>query len=88
MSVKIKVPNKFYNGIMAGVTFHKGVALFEDEKLGKEIASRFGYEVIAVEVIEPEVETEKEPEVEAVKEPVKPKTAKKTAKKAVSKEGK
>lgn len=45
MAVKVIVPNKFFNGKRAGVKFVDGVGVFDNDKLGKEIAERFGYEV-------------------------------------------
>lgn len=43
--IKVIVPNKNYNEKVFGVQFHNGVAEFEDEEKGREIAKRFGYEV-------------------------------------------
>ncbi len=43
------VPNKGYEGYYGGVRFHKGVGIFEDEELAKELAKRYGYEVVKVD---------------------------------------
>ncbi|MEH7117208.1 hypothetical protein V7128_07270 [Neobacillus vireti] len=49
MAVKVIVPNPNYSETFVGVEFKNGVGVFEDEKLGKEIAEAFGYKVEADE---------------------------------------
>lgn len=46
MAIKVRVPNGSFNGIRGGVVFTNGVGIFEDEKLGRQVADSFGYEVI------------------------------------------
>lgn len=46
MAIKLKVPNPNFNGVRGGVKFEKGVGVFEDEKLGREVAASLGYEII------------------------------------------
>lgn len=45
MAVKLHVPNKSYEGYFGGVRFSRGVGHFEDEKLARELAAKFGYEI-------------------------------------------
>jgi hypothetical protein len=81
--VEMHVPNKSYDGIYGGVRFHKGIGIFEDVEKAKELASRYGYEIVEIEAEKEEVK------VEEVKE-IKPKaTPKKRAsrKKAEPKDG-
>jgi FAD synthase len=54
MAVKVIVPNPNYSEFFVGVEFKNGVGLFEDEKLGKEIAETFGYKVEPVEEVKAE----------------------------------
>jgi len=82
--VEMHVPNKSYDGIYGGVRFHKGIGIFEDVEKAKELAGRYGYEIVEIEV-----EKVEEVKVEEVKE-IKPKaTPKKRAsrKKAEPKDG-
>lgn len=44
MAVKVKVPNKNYNEVFAGVRFVNGVGVFEDEAQGIDVAKTLGYE--------------------------------------------
>ncbi|MDC3413966.1 hypothetical protein [Terrihalobacillus insolitus] len=46
MAIKVKVPNENFDGERGGVKFEKGIGVFEDEKVGRELAASFGYEVI------------------------------------------
>lgn len=43
--VKVITPSKIFNGVRGGVAFHKGVGIFTDEKLAKEVATKFGYKM-------------------------------------------
>lgn len=82
------VPNKSYDGIYGGVRFHNGVGVFTDVEKAKELASRYGYEIVEIKSEKEEVKVE-EVKVEEVKE-TKPKaTPKKRAsrKKAEPKDG-
>lgn len=54
MAVKVTVPNKNYNEFYFGVQFKNGVAVFEDEKKGKEVASRLGYQVEEIPAVKAE----------------------------------
>lgn len=45
MALTVKTPNPAYEGTIAGVRFQKGIALFEDEKLAREISKDFGFEI-------------------------------------------
>lgn len=45
MAVKVIVPSKTYNDVYMGVKFENGVGIFEDEQLGKDVASVLGYEI-------------------------------------------
>ena len=47
--VEMHVPNKGYNGIYGGVRFHGGVGIFEDVEVAKELAKRYGYEIVEIE---------------------------------------
>jgi len=79
--VEMHVPNKSYDGIYGGVRFHKGVGVFEDVDTAKDLAKRYGYEIV-------ELEAEKVEEVkEEVKEAAKPAPKKRSRKKAEPKAG-
>jgi hypothetical protein len=84
--VEMHVPNKGYNGIYGGVRFHKGVGIFTDVEVAKELANRYGYEIVE---IEPEVKEAKPKKVKAEPKEEKPKAPKKraTRKKAEPKDG-
>ena len=78
--IKVIVPNKQYNDKAHGVQFNNGVAEFENEAYGREIAKRLGYKV--EEVTKPAVKAEAE------KAPAKRKApAKKPAEKEAVKKG-
>jgi hypothetical protein len=79
--VEMHVPNKGYEGYYGGVRFQKGVGIFTDVKKAKELAGRYGYEIV-------EIKDEEKP-VEEVKEEkaVKPAPKKRTRKKAEPKAG-
>lgn len=77
--VEMHVPNKSYEGYYGGVKFSKGVGVFTDVKYAKELAGRYGYEIVELEA-EPEAEKAVEVEVEKVK-------PKRTRKKAEPKAG-
>jgi hypothetical protein len=49
MAVKVIVPNKQYSDVFMGVRFENGVGIFEDEKVAREIADFFGYEIEELE---------------------------------------
>lgn len=42
------VPNKAYNGYYGGVKFEKGVGVFTDVEVAKELANRYGYEIVEI----------------------------------------
>lgn len=65
--IKVIVPNKKYNERYFGVQFVDGVAIFEDEKEGKAIADRLGYEVVE----EKKVPTKTKPKAPVKKAPAK-----------------
>lgn len=48
MAIEVHVPNKSYEGYYGGVRFQKGVGIFEDEVLGKDLAERYQYEIIEI----------------------------------------
>lgn len=54
--VEIHVPNKSYDGYYGGVKFSKGVGVFTDIELAKDLASRYGYELVEVKSEEKAVE--------------------------------
>jgi hypothetical protein len=86
MTIKVTVPNKYFNGVREGVKFAKGEAMVEDNALAKYFVSR-GYTVeeIAVEPDEPVQDIQDEPEVkEIAPEPEKKAPAKKRATKKVA----
>lgn len=76
--VEMHVPNKSYEGYYGGVKFVKGVGVFEDVELAKELASRYGYEIVEVGV----EKKEKAEVVKEVAEEVKPAPKKRTSRKA------
>lgn len=53
MVIKIKVPNKNYEGVIAGVLFTRGEAIFENEDLAKRIADDLGYALVCEAKPEP-----------------------------------
>lgn len=65
--VIVKVPNRFYSGVIADVHFENGEGRFENEAVARKIAKQFGFDVIevkaevteVVEVVEPKVEKPK-----------------------------
>lgn len=85
MAIEMHVPNKSYDGYYGGVRFHKGVGVFEDEKLAKELAKRYSYELVKVDgETEAAVVVEEEVAAEDVE---KPEPKKKSRKKATPKAG-
>ena len=78
--VEMHVPNKSYDGYYGGVRFIKGVGVFEDVEFAKDLAKRYGYEIV-------EIKEGKEVEevVEVAEE--KPAPKKRTRKKAEPKAG-
>ncbi|MGD2330684.1 hypothetical protein ACP8H5_21070 [Bacillus subtilis] len=80
--VEMHVPNKQYDGYYGGVRFHKGVGVFEDVELAKELAGRYGYEIVEIKEENAEVEVE-----EVKEEAEKPVPKKRTRKKAAPKAG-
>lgn len=79
--VEMHVPNKAYEGYYGGVRFTKGVGIFEDVKYAKQLAKRYGYEIV-------EIKEDKEVKAEEVKEVAeKPAPKKRTRKKAEPKAG-
>lgn len=42
------VPNKSYDGYYGGVKFDKGVGVFEDVELAKDLAGRYGYKLVEI----------------------------------------
>lgn len=67
--VIVKVPNRFYRGVIANVQFDNGEGRFEDEKVAREIAKQFGFDVIEVDAKAAEAEEVVEPKVEKPKRP-------------------
>lgn len=63
--VKVRVPNKNYDGEVAGVRFNRGEAVFENEALAKALCDDLGYELV-----------KEEPKEEAPKEATKKKAGK------------
>lgn len=61
MPVKVIVPNKNYNESYFGEQFVNGVAVFEDEKKGREIAERLGYQVEEIKVEKPKAPVKRKP---------------------------
>lgn len=57
--VEMHVPNKSYDGYYGGVKFTNGVGVFTDVAVAKDLAKRYGYEL---------VEIKEEKEVKDVKE--------------------
>jgi hypothetical protein len=82
--VEIHVPNKSYNGYQGEVKFNRGVAVFEDEKLAKVLAERYGYELVKIEASK-EVKEVKEEKPKAAPKAKAP--AKRTRKKVDPKAG-
>ncbi|MCY8256455.1 hypothetical protein ACM5ME_17895 [Bacillus subtilis] len=82
MAVEMHVPNKQYDGYYGGVRFHKGVGVFKDVELAKELAGRYGYEIVEIEEEKVEVKAE-----EVKEEAEKPAPKKRTRKKAATKAG-
>lgn len=80
--VEMHVPNKQYDGYYGGVRFHKGVGVFEDVELAKELAGRYGYKIVEIKEENAEVEVE-----EVKEEAEKPAPKKRTRKKATPKAG-
>ncbi|MDA1509578.1 hypothetical protein ORN01_24975 [Bacillus cereus] len=73
--VEMHVPNKSYEGYYGGVKFTKGVGVFEDVALAKDLAERYGYEIVEIKEGK---EVEKAVEV-AEETPAKPKRTRKKA---------
>jgi hypothetical protein len=81
--VEMHVPNKGYNGIYGGVRFHGGVGVFNDVEVAKELADRYGYEIVEIEPeakpkakkakAEPKEEKPKAPKKRATRKKVEPK---------------
>lgn len=69
------VPNKSYSGYYGGVAFRNGVGIFTDVEKAKELATRYGYEIVETK----EEVTEVAKEVVVV-EDVKPAPKKRTRK--------
>lgn len=66
--VIVKVPNRFYRGVIANVQFDNGEGRFEDVELAHKIAKQFGFEVVesnAAVVEKPVAEVKDEPKSEA-----------------------
>lgn len=65
--VIVRVPNRFYRGVIADVQFENGEGRFENEEVARKIATQFGFAVVeekteaaeAVEVVETKVEKPK-----------------------------
>ncbi|MHC5291071.1 hypothetical protein CHCC14819_0438 [Bacillus licheniformis] len=51
--VEMHVPNKSYDGYYGGVKFSKGVGIFEDVEMAKELAGRYGYEIVEIKEDKP-----------------------------------
>jgi hypothetical protein len=67
--VEMHVPNKSYEGYYGGVRFSKGVGVFTDEKKARELAERYGYEIVEIaKEVKEEVKAEEVKEV-AVEKP-------------------
>jgi hypothetical protein len=78
MAIEMHVPNKQYDGYYGGVRFHKGVGIFEDVEKAKELAKRYGFEIVS-----PEGEKEVEVKAEVAEKPApKKRVRKKPAPKA------
>lgn len=43
--VIVRVPNRFYEGVIADVHFRNGEGHFEDAALAKQIADQFGFQI-------------------------------------------
>lgn len=70
--VIVKVPNRFYRGVIANVQFDNGEGRFEDVELAHKIAKQFGFDVVDAEAVKVEVAAVDEPKAE-----VKPKRTRK-----------
>ncbi|MDF3555504.1 hypothetical protein LAV92_27950 [Bacillus cereus] len=73
--VEMHVPNKSYDGYYGGVRFIKGVGVFEDVEFAKDLAKRYGYEIVEIKEGK---EVEEVVEV-AEEKPAKPKRTRKKA---------
>lgn len=73
--VEMHVPNKSYDGYYGGVRFTKGVGVFEDVEFAKDLAKRYGYEIVEIKEGK---EVEEVVEV-ADEKPAKPKRTRKKA---------
>jgi hypothetical protein len=58
--VEMHVPNKSYDGYYGGVKFSKGVGTFEDVKKAKDLAKRYGYDIVEIEKAEVKEEVKEE----------------------------
>lgn len=79
------VPNKSYEGYYGGAKFVKGVGVFTDIEKAKELADRYGYELVEIKdhadsKVDVKVDTKDEVKV-------KPEPKKRTRKKAEPKAG-
>lgn len=63
--VIVKVPNRFYRGVIANVQFDNGEGRFEDVELAHKIAKQFGFEVIETAEKKEPAEAKEEPKAEA-----------------------
>lgn len=68
MAVELHVPNKSYSGYYGGVAFTKGVGIFTDVEMAKELAKRYDYKIVE---IGEEIKAEEVEEVEVKPEPKK-----------------
>jgi hypothetical protein len=57
--VKVIVPNKHFEGIIADVQFKNGIGEFSDLELAKVIAEDFGFELEELEEVKEEVKDSK-----------------------------
>lgn len=59
--VIVRVPNRFYEGVIADVHFRNGEGHFEDAALAKQIADQFGFQLDSgeAEVVAEDVKVEK-----------------------------
>ncbi|AEB25377.1 MULTISPECIES: hypothetical protein [Bacillus amyloliquefaciens group] len=53
MKYKIQTPNKYYNGVTAGVSFSSGVAEIESKEVRDDLVNNFGYTDITPEAKAP-----------------------------------
>lgn len=85
MAIKVIIPNSKFNGEDYGVKFKDGVAIFEDEARGRNIADSLRYEVEEIE--KPKPKAKPAPKKTTAKKPATKKPApKKVAKKEEPKE--